>query len=114
MRCEAKAGCEMNKLTVICLGLIVGVTVSALAQWYDPNNPNPTQHDVWEAERSAQNHMQKAAEAMSSPDTWVSIREQEKANQARRDADQMRMRMWENERQENARREEENDHGDLL
>lgn len=81
--------------------------MDATAQWYDPNNPNPTQHDVWEAERNAQNHMQRSVEVSG----WDSIHEQEKANRARRDADEMRMRMWENERREKdeeTRREKEN------
>ena len=93
----------MKGILVLPTMLLAGM---AWADWmYNPNNPNPTQHDVWKAEQNAFEHGQRAAEAMSLPDTWVSIREQEKANQARRDADQMRMRMWENERIENERRE---------
>lgn len=93
----------MRKLWIVIL--IAVVSVDATAQWYDPNNPNPTQNDVWEAERNAQNHMQRSVEVSG----WDSIHEQEKANRARRDADEMRMRMWENERHERARRAEEDD-----
>lgn len=88
---------------ILIAALIVGVGLSAIAQWYGPNNPRPTQHDVWEAERNAQNHMQRSVEVSG----WETIREQERANQARQDADSMRMRMWDNERRENAKREEE-------
>lgn len=87
------------------LGLLIALSAGMTwADWmYDPNNPNPTQNDVWAAERNAQDHMQRSVEVSG----WDSIHEQEKANQARRDADQMRMRMWDNEREENRRRQEE-------
>ena len=74
---------------------------------YDPLNPRPTESDVWAAERNAFEHGQKAAEAMSDRDSWRSIEEQEKANRARRDADEMRNRIWMNEQENRRRREEE-------
>ena len=74
---------------------------------YDPLNPRPTESDVWAAERNAFEHGQKAAEAMSDRDSWRSIEEQEKANRARRDADEMRNRIWMNEQEDRRRREEE-------
>lgn len=89
---------EMRKLLIAIM--IAGVSIRSLAQWYDPNNPNPTQHDVLEAERNAQNHMQRSVEVSG----WDSIREQEKANRARQDADEMRGRMWDNERRERVER----------
>lgn len=74
---------------------------------YDPLNPRPTESDVWAAERNAFELGQKAAEAMSDRDSWRSIEEQEKANRARRDADEMRNRIWMNEQEDRRRREEE-------
>ena len=97
----------MKGILVLPTMLLAGM---AWADWmYNPNNPNPTQHDVWKAEQNAFEHGQRAAGAMSSPDTWASIREQEKANQARRDADQMRMRMWDNERREREQQQRKNE-----
>lgn len=74
---------------------------------YDSSNPRPTENDVWAAEHNAFEHGQKAAEAMSNHDSWRSIEEQQKANRARQDADEMRNRIWMNEQDDRRRRENE-------
>ncbi len=73
---------------------------------YDPLNPRPTENDVWAAEHNAREHGQRAAEAMSGRDSWRSIEEQERANRAQRDADEMRNRIWMNEREDRRRQED--------
>lgn len=98
-----KAICE-----AICYTVILIASGDLRADFmYDPLNPRPTESDVWAAERNAFEHGQKAAEAMSDRDSWRSIEEQEKANRARRDADEMRNRIWMNEQEDRRRREEE-------
>ena len=92
----------------ICCAVILIASGDLQADFmYDPLNPRPTESDVWSAERNAFEHGQKAAEAMSDRDSWRSIEEQEKANRARRDADEMRNRIWMNEQEDRRRREEE-------
>ena len=92
----------------ICCAIILIASGDLRADFmYDPLNPRPTESDVWAAERNAFEHGQKAAEAMSDRDSWRSIEEQEKANRARRDADEMRNRIWMNEQEDRRRREEE-------
>ena len=92
----------------ICCAVILIASGDLQADFmYDPLNPRPTESDVWAAERNAFEHGQKAAEAMSDRDSWRSIEEQEKSNRARRDADEMRNRIWMNEQEDRRRREEE-------
>ena len=92
----------------ICCAIILIASGDLRADFmYDPLNPRPTESDVWAAERNAFEHGQKAAETMSDRDSWRSIEEQEKANRARRDADEMRNRIWMNEQEDRRRREEE-------
>ena len=86
--------------------LIVSLPGMTWADWlYDPNNPNPSQSDVWAAEHNAMEHRNRAVEAtMSNRDPWRATEEQQKAYRAQRDADEMRQRMWQNDSEEIRRR----------
>lgn len=96
-----KAICE-----AICCTVILIASGNLWADFmYDPLNPRPTESDVWAAEHNAREHRQKAVEAMGR-DSWKSIEEQQKANRAQQDADEMRNTIWRNEQEDRRRRDE--------
>ena len=102
----SKIGKSFSGAVVCCaISMIVGGNLWADFM-YDPLNPRPTESDVWAAEHNAHEHRQKAVEAMGR-DSWKSIEEQQKANRAQQDADEMRNRIWQNEQEDRRRRDEE-------